>query len=437
MHRFSATAKNNRTSQYVDYPPSTHRLNQLLNVPNKFQITALLLTIAASAASGAILLPQAVSSGFNEDLIADGNTTAAASTSTNWDGLTNVLYSADFGPASGVGGGLPTGGSITSDWTGNVYQMADYSANNALLLPGSGTSGSLTLQSPGAFTQIGFLAAKARSGGAASVDVTLNFADNSTQSETLLIADWFSSEPNEAISGLGRVRRSNDEISGLPNNPRLHEYIINIDSALQNTGLVSIEFVNNSSTYPAIFARQCHSRTVDLRGILWTPRRVVHHASATSLEFSRPKKDLSSNKPRVFSRGLFVSSVGQRALSKMPRSFLGFNNTHTPVENVFTENTGNGGTYCLGLEAQRLHEFGWRLLRLMDGEEGRIHLRDEGGKAGIIPLVVLKCGKIGPPPERTRGIIQFPTGEIHISRSLSHGFLEHNLQLLRRTGVCS
>ncbi|MCC5805089.1 MAG: PEP-CTERM sorting domain-containing protein [Opitutales bacterium] len=211
-----------------------------------------LAAVFATSASGAILVPQPVSAGFNEDIVASGTGSAAANTSTTYDRF-RVLYSEDFANASTYGGGLPANGFITSaNGSGNQYQLADYTQNNALLMKGQ-TSGALTFQNPDSFTQIGLLAASAE--GASNVSFTLNFAGGGTQSGNLAIADWWNGA-DAVIQGVGRVHRTSGVFDGLAsNNPRLYEYIIDVDAALQNESLVSISFSNQTSgANAAIFA---------------------------------------------------------------------------------------------------------------------------------------------------------------------------------------
>lgn len=200
--------------------------------------------------SGAILLPQAVSSGFNEDIIANGNQTALASTTTPFDNI-RVMYSEGWQGATQWG--LPSSGAITSAASDNEYQLADYSGNNALVMKGSGSSGTLELANPGAFTQIGILATSSQGG--SSLSYTLNFVDGGEQTGSFSVNDWFNGTDPIAIQGFGRVVRTNDsEISGTATNPRIYEYIINIDAALQNESLVSLSFENTLAGHAGVFA---------------------------------------------------------------------------------------------------------------------------------------------------------------------------------------
>lgn len=148
-----------------------------------------------------------VSSGFNQDLIAE-NSPAQTYTSTSFDGG-NAVYYSDAYPSRPCPG-LPSSGTITSETSSPVfYQLASYSSNNCLLLTPTNTSGTLTFSNPGAFNYVSICAVSAVS---AELTVTfsaqLNFAGGSSTTYYFTANDWFvPGYQNWCISGRGRVDR--------------------------------------------------------------------------------------------------------------------------------------------------------------------------------------------------------------------------------------
>ncbi len=142
--------------------------------------------------------------GFNEDVVANGTNVSPASSTTQAydDGNGNVFYADGYTNASNVAetpGGLPATGSFASTQSAaRLYQLASYSANNALLLRssaattyGGAVSGTLSFQSQyrGTYNTLYVLASTGS--GTGTVNYTINFADATTATGTLTFADWY------------------------------------------------------------------------------------------------------------------------------------------------------------------------------------------------------------------------------------------------------
>lgn len=223
-----------------------------------------ILMVAFSASNNAQTFVPVNVTGFNHDLIANGSggaNRAEATTTITFDdpatGTTsdNVLYSKNFrgnsNPSTIPPFGLPDDGIITSlNLPGAVYHLASYDQNNALVLRTQGSSGTLTLETPGVFSKIAFLGAS--SNGNSSFDFVLNFSDGTSFSTTFTVPDWYSGS-NYAIKSIGRVYRTTlgahvaDEFNGDAENPRLYDNQLTIDPPFNTKILTSITITKTTA----------------------------------------------------------------------------------------------------------------------------------------------------------------------------------------------
>src|SRR5690348_10846674 len=161
------------------------------------------------------------------------------STTTPFDGYdvggNNVLYEQGFDGSASAGTGLPTNGLIASQFNpGVTFQLQPYNANNVAFLNGAGSSVTLQLVHPSAFTSINILWAGANGGGAQNI--SLHFSDGTVVGALSSSGgeDWFGAYQNTAYIVGGRVLRSpNAPPSVLSTVPRLFETDIPIDPADQ------------------------------------------------------------------------------------------------------------------------------------------------------------------------------------------------------------
>ncbi len=196
-------------------------------------------------AAGALLAPVAFAegtplsvSGFNADLVVEiGSSAPYTDDADNFD-LPNTYAYNELG-LNGSTVGLPVGGTIVSDTifgaSATVFQIADYSSDNALLLTDATPTGTLTLNTPTALNSISFLAASTNGNGNPTVVIT--FADTSTLTTDIAAPDWFfnnggttpgGNSYNHAIQGTGRMGLVSGIIEDNGTNPDLFETVIDL-----------------------------------------------------------------------------------------------------------------------------------------------------------------------------------------------------------------
>jgi len=196
--------------------------------------------------------------GFNHDVVAETGTSSLAVTTTQIDGpnVTNsnsVLYSTAFAAANSItAGGLPDAGTFSSTTAGS-YALASYAANNALIVPRS-QSGTLSLQTPAAYSKIRILAFSAEANTVACLlNISLGFSDGTITPylTNYTLSDWFGGTSNVAIQGVGRIKRQAagpyppEGIS--QNNPRFYFIEITISCTDRSKLLQTIRINNVSS----------------------------------------------------------------------------------------------------------------------------------------------------------------------------------------------
>lgn len=214
--------------------------------------------------------------GFNADIIAEGeggDADAKSNYSIDAEGFfANILYSEDFVPenpsnvptASDFGGGLPMDGNLISESSGVEYQFAPYDGNNAVLLRNT-LSNSVTLNFMGDFSAKSLYLATLSSEGVHTVNYTLTFSDNTTQTGSFQPLDWYqlANPDNDIVYGLGRVSRGTGSGSSLNDFSSLglitiFEEIIEIDEQNLGKAFKSIKFdkeeTENDAATSAILA---------------------------------------------------------------------------------------------------------------------------------------------------------------------------------------
>lgn len=180
-------------------------------------------------------------------------TTASIDGGTNNTGFTYYEAGYNFdSPETGV----PIAGStfMAQDLPDHSYQMAaNYKASNALLIDRAATNGTLTLTAPAALSAISLLTASGNS--AVTLNYTLRFTDQTTETGTVTSPDWFGGSPT-AVNASGRVNASSGAYQNVGSaDPRL--YAIDIPIAASGKTLQSIEFTfgtGAANAHTAIFA---------------------------------------------------------------------------------------------------------------------------------------------------------------------------------------
>lgn len=200
-----------------------------------------------------------VQSGYTADVIANGIGSSIASTTTDVDGVSFAFVARDFQLTSSstlLNYGIPTNGiinSVVAATPGLSYQLGSLSTNNSLRLVNNGEAGTLVFAAPKAAVKLYMLSTSGS--GTSTVNVTVNFADNTTQVFTgTSLSDWYGGV-NYAIQGIGRINRTNDVLESNSSNPRLYQSVFNIDAVNQAKPIQSVTVSKTAgSGIPNVFA---------------------------------------------------------------------------------------------------------------------------------------------------------------------------------------
>lgn len=215
--------------------------------------------LSASAMMAQNFQKMPVSSGFTEDVIANGEGSSSVSTTTDVDGVSFAFVARDFKltpTSSALTYGIPVDGiinSVIASTPGLSYQLGNLSGNNSLKLSTTGDNGTLAFTSPLAAFKLYMLATSGS--GTSTVSVTVTFTDNSTQTfSNISILDWYYGS-NYAIQGIGRINRTNDVLDANATNPRLYQTVLDIDAANQTKPIQSVTVTKSAGVgIPNIFA---------------------------------------------------------------------------------------------------------------------------------------------------------------------------------------
>ena len=151
--------------------------------------------------------PITVSNGYNADVVVEALPSSTHANNAG-DGGGNTFYSAGLKTA----GGLPADGVISAP-SGANFQLADYTAANALVIKSSET-GTITFTQPITTSQLYILATSGD--GSSTLQATPIYSNSSEgTAETISVADWSVKSPTgeEAISGLSRISTKTDTYS--------------------------------------------------------------------------------------------------------------------------------------------------------------------------------------------------------------------------------
>lgn len=197
--------------------------------------------IASLAATRAQFAPLSLTpDSYNQDIIVEKQapiptaaTTATLDAGTNNTGST--FYEQGFNLDSPTSGLPPAGTTITSETLAdhNFTFASDYTTNNAILVNAGGTNATYTLTTPTTLTGVSLLATSG--GGAATVNVIVHHSDNSTETNQVVVSDWFGGT-NIALTVNGRADAPSRTFSAVDSgNPRLYS----ADVTVANTSPVT------------------------------------------------------------------------------------------------------------------------------------------------------------------------------------------------------
>ncbi len=205
--------------------------------PAYYTTNPLTTTASTNSAAAYVNVP---ASGYNADVVADTAGSAATSTTGDVDGVSYAFMAPNFNPSGSTfpTSFLPATGLINSvTTTGLSFQLQSYKSNNSLRLPTT-NSGTLTVTTPLATSDIYLLATSGS--GASTANVTVTFTDASTQVFSgVSFQDWYGGA-NPAIIGVGRVLITTNVIDNNVANPRLYEMKLSLSAANYNKLIASV-----------------------------------------------------------------------------------------------------------------------------------------------------------------------------------------------------
>lgn len=188
-----------------------------------------------------------ISSGFNEDVIAENSPAADHSTSPvdgTASGANYALMTTDYPNAIT---GLPVNRIINSATTTDLqFRMADYTENNSLRIASMNGDGTLEFEETVSALKLFILATSGN--GNATFTGTIHFSDDSTQEiSSQTVNDWYNSPDNIAIAGVGRVSRADGSVDNNTSNPKLFQIEITVEEENQDKEITQISFVKTSA----------------------------------------------------------------------------------------------------------------------------------------------------------------------------------------------
>lgn len=207
---------------------------------------------------------------FNHDIVVESGATNDATThfsnnvtATMDANATSVKNGATWfqtGLTGSVAGtGLPAASTFASSNDANTsYTFQSFTANNARMLGANvgGTTATLTLATPGAYSTLSFLTSTG--GGSDTISVTLNFGDGTSSISGLTFSspDWFNGSPI-AANARDRVTPSTgnyDTGNTANNNPRLYQEDITLPAGALGHPITSIGLSKPGAGNTAVFA---------------------------------------------------------------------------------------------------------------------------------------------------------------------------------------
>jgi hypothetical protein len=190
--------------------------------------------------------------GFNQDIVVEAGATndptnhyLGAVTATLDGNTTNPKNGATFYERGlpGTNGGLPAGGAtfVSQNDPNTTFRLQSATGNNSLQLNASNASGTLTLSTPSAVSQLVVLATTG-SGNNPSAPMTLHFSDHPDLVLAYAAPDWFFRD-GAGLAGLDRINAGTGTPDGNTTDPRLYETSLDLTQfGVENNLLMSITF---------------------------------------------------------------------------------------------------------------------------------------------------------------------------------------------------
>lgn len=306
---------------------------KLINMKIRLFLGALntLALFSASAMMGQNFQTFPVQSGYNADVIANGIGSSALSTTTDVDGVSFAFVARDFqltASSTPITYGIPTNGTINSvvaSTPGLNFQLADLSLNNSLKLVTTTNSGTLVLATPKAANKLYMLSTSGS--GTSTVEVQINFTDNTSQTFSgVALSDWYGGA-NFAIQGIGRINRTNNVLEANSTNPRLYQSLFTIDAANQAKPIQSVTVtktagsgVSNIFAFSADAYSDCGVPTLQPVGTI-TP-------NTAQVSWTVPAGTQASNYE------IYYSTTNTAPTSSTTPTVAGISGTSTTIDNL-------------------------------------------------------------------------------------------------------
>lgn len=238
--------------------------------------------------------------------------------------------------------GLPPAGTTFSppNDPARIYRMPpSAAAPNALLVYSAIPTGRLSLPNPAPYTLLSVISAAG--GGTATLEYTVHFQDNSTETGTLNIYDWFNTPQEIAWVANGRVNLDNGQLGALySGNPKLFYADIAIMNNTTPVREVEFRYVSGNGR-TAIFAI---SGSQD--GTTWTPLDLSGFTHDMIVESNAPLTGA------LFGYTTVVMDGGDAATNSVGNGFyeIGFNRdapaTGLPPAGSTITNAGRAFTFA-------------------------------------------------------------------------------------------
>jgi len=191
-----------------------------------------------------------VSSGFNEDIIANGIGNLSASVTEDVDDADYVFLSKGLqltATSTPITFGLPANGLISNLHSPHTYQLASYSANNTLRLSAAGSEGTLQFSNAQSLEKLFLLVTSA---GGANITGTINFSDGTKQNlDTYIVPSWFDKSGLPMVAtGVGRGNRTNNAFDDFGDAPNLFQIEVSISAANKSKLVSGVTITKNTAT---------------------------------------------------------------------------------------------------------------------------------------------------------------------------------------------
>lgn len=388
---------------------------KLINMKTKLFFGAL---NVAALFSASVMMAQnfqtmPVQSGYTADVIANGIGSSSISTTTDVDGVSFAFVARDYqltATSAPITYGIPTNGTINSvvaSTPGLSFQLADLSSNNSLKLVTTSLSGTLVFTTPKAANKLYMLSTSGS--GSSSVEVKVNFTDNTSQTFSgVSLSDWYDGS-NFAIQGIGRINRANNVLESSSINPRLYQTLFTLDAANQAKPIQSIMITKTAgSGIPNIFAfsadaySDCGVPTLQTVGTLTS--------STAQVSWTVPTGTQASNYE------IYYSTTNTAPTSGTTPTISGVSGTSTTIDNLSSNTVYYYWvrTKCNNSTGQSVWSFSGNFKTLCGTMATMLENFDSYGTGNIVPDCWVRLAGTGgqtiasaTPASGTRNLYQF------------------------------